>query len=48
MIDELRRLRERCDPKSNQNPRYHRYSLAVTALRWLVNDLERENSRKAR
>lgn len=26
MIDDLRRMRERCEPKSNQNPRYLRYS----------------------
>jgi len=32
MIDELRRIRERCEPKSNQNPRYLRYSNAVSAL----------------
>ncbi len=44
MIDDLRRLREHCEPKSKENPRYHRYSLAVSALRWLVDDLERETS----
>jgi len=32
MIDELRRIRERCEPKSNQNPRYLHYSNAVSAL----------------
>jgi hypothetical protein len=42
MIDELRRMRERCEPKSNQNQRYLRYSNAVTALRWIINDLSRE------
>lgn len=36
MIDELRRMRERCEPKSNQNPRYLRYSNAVSALRWII------------
>ena len=36
MLDELRR---RCEPKSNQNPRYLRYSNAVTALRCIINDL---------
>jgi hypothetical protein len=34
MIDELRRLRSRCEPKSNQNPRYLRYWNAVSALLW--------------
>ena len=31
MIEEIRQIRERtCDPKSNQNPRYHALSSAVT------------------
>ena len=34
MIDELRRLRNSCEPKSNQNPRYLRYTNAVSALLW--------------
>lgn len=42
MIDELRRMRERCEPKSNQNPRYLRYSNAVSALLWIIDDLARE------
>ena len=36
MIDELRRMRDRCEPKSNQNPAYLRYSNAVSALLWLL------------
>ncbi|MDG4793497.1 hypothetical protein [Micromonospora sp. WMMD1082] len=44
MIDELRRMRERCEPKSHQNPRYLRYSNAVSALRWLIDDLARESA----
>ena len=39
MIDEPRRMRERCEPKSNQNPRYLRYSNAVSALLWIIDDL---------
>ncbi len=39
MIEELRRLRDDCEPKSNQKTRYHRYSSAVSALLWLVEDL---------
>ncbi|MBB4755078.1 hypothetical protein [Actinoplanes lobatus] len=42
MIDQLRRMRNECEPKSNQNPRYLRYSHAVTALRWIIDDLARE------
>lgn len=44
MIDELRRMRERCEPKSNQNPRYLRYSNAVSALRWVIEDLAKERA----
>jgi hypothetical protein len=43
IIDELRRMREQCEPKSNQNPRYLRYSNAVSALRWIIDDLAKEN-----
>jgi hypothetical protein len=44
MIDQLRRMREQCAPKSNQNPRYLRYSNAVSALRWIIDDLARERT----
>ncbi|MEU8118694.1 hypothetical protein AB0C21_08280 [Spirillospora sp. NPDC049024] len=44
MIDELRRMREECEPRSNQNPRYLRYSNAVSALRWILDDLAKEMS----
>ena len=43
MIDELRRQREHCQPKTPANTRYHRYSMAVSALRWLVVDLQRRD-----
>lgn len=39
MIDALRRQREHCEPKSNTNPRYLRYSNAVSALKWIIEDL---------
>ncbi|WP_166427739.1 hypothetical protein [Nonomuraea mesophila] len=42
MIDELRRLRDKCEPKNNRNPRYLRYSNAVSALLWLIDDLRSE------
>jgi hypothetical protein len=42
MIDELRRLRNKCELKSNQNPRYLRYSNAVSALLWIIDDLQAE------
>ncbi|MER6590893.1 hypothetical protein ABT214_03300 [Micromonospora purpureochromogenes] len=44
MIEELRRMREQCEPKSNQNPRYLRYSNAVSALRWIIDDLAKERA----
>ncbi len=44
MIDDLRRMRERCEPKSNQNRRYLRSSNAVSALRWIIDDLAKERS----
>ena len=44
MLDELRRMRERCEPKENQNPRYLRYSNAVSALRWIIDDLAKERA----
>jgi hypothetical protein len=42
MVDVLRRQRNDCEPKSNQNPRYLRYSTAVSALLWLIDDLRAE------
>jgi hypothetical protein len=44
MIDELRRMRNGCEPKSNENPRYLRYSNAVSALQWIIDDLEKERA----
>jgi hypothetical protein len=44
MIDELRRMREPCEPKSNENPRYLRYSNAISALRWIIDDLAKEGA----
>jgi hypothetical protein len=45
IIDELRQMREQCEPKSNQNPRYLRYSNAVSALRWIIDDLTKERAK---
>lgn len=38
MIEELRAMRNRCEPKSNANPRYLRFSNAISALKWLTTD----------
>ena len=46
MIDDLRRLRNACEPKSNQNPRYLRYSNAVSNLLWIISDLQAEEAQK--
>jgi hypothetical protein len=47
MVDELRRLRNTCEPKSNQNPRYLRYSNAVSALLWIIDDFRPRKLRHA-
>ena len=44
IIEALRRQREDCEPKSNQNPRYLRYSNAVSALRWIIDDIRGDDS----
>ena len=44
MITALRRQREACEPKANSNPRYLRYSNAISALKWLIDDLHAEES----
>lgn len=41
MIDELRQMRDHCEPKSNSNPTYLRYSNAISALKWLVSSDDR-------
>ena len=45
MIEALRRQRNDCEPKSNANPRYLRYSNAVSALKWLIDDLQIEEAK---
>lgn len=42
MVDALRRQRNDCEPKSNSNARYLRYSNAVSALLWIIHDLRAE------
>jgi hypothetical protein len=46
MINELRRMREGCEPTSNQNPRYLRYSNAISAMWWIINDLGKEQANR--
>ncbi|WBC02837.1 MULTISPECIES: hypothetical protein [unclassified Micromonospora] len=41
-------MRLQCEPKSNQNPRYLRYSAAVSALRWIIDDLAKEATTRRR
>jgi hypothetical protein len=43
MVEALRRQREGCEPKTNQNPRYLRYSNAVSALKRIIDDIRRED-----
>jgi hypothetical protein len=40
IIDELRRQRNSCEPKSSLNLRYLRYSNAASALLWIIGDLQ--------
>jgi hypothetical protein len=42
MVEELRRQRNRCEPKSPQNTRYLKYSTAVSAINWVITDLQTE------
>lgn len=42
MIEDLRRLRKECEPKRQENPRYHAYSSAVSSLKKLVESLRQE------
>ena len=44
MIEDLRHLRNSCEPKSNQNPRYLRYSNAVSNLLWIISYLQAEEA----
>jgi hypothetical protein len=39
MVDELRRQRNSCEPKSNQTARYLHYSNAVSSFNWIIDDL---------
>lgn len=48
MVDELRRQRNSCEPKSNQNARYLRYSTAVSSLNWIIDDLAAEHAGQER
>lgn len=45
MIDRLRSLRDLCEPKNSANLRYHRYSMAVSSLQWVIKDLQAEAAR---
>jgi hypothetical protein len=43
-IEEIRRIRNKCEPKNNQNPRYLRLSNAVSALLRVIEDLQHEDA----
>jgi hypothetical protein len=44
MVDELRRIRNKCEPKANTNPRYLRLSNAVSNINRVIDDLRAEES----
>ena len=48
MVDDLDHLRNGCEPKSNQNPRYLRDSNAVSSLLWIISDLQAEEAQERR
>ncbi|WP_344650068.1 hypothetical protein [Cryptosporangium japonicum] len=46
IADELRAIRNRtCEPKNNQNPRYHRLSMAVSSVEFAADDIDDEAAR---
>jgi hypothetical protein len=45
MVEQLRSLRDQCRPMNTANPRYHHYSMAVSALLWVVSNLQSEAAR---
>jgi hypothetical protein len=44
MVEDLRRVRDTCEPKANTNPRYLRLSNAVSNINWVIDDLRAEES----
>lgn len=36
MIDVLKSMRDKCEPKANTNPVYLHYSGAISNLKWLI------------
>jgi hypothetical protein len=44
MIEELRRMRNDCEPKHQTNQRYHAYSMAVSALNRVIADMQAEDA----
>lgn len=39
IIDDLRRIRETCEPKRNDNPRYHAISAAISQINRAIADM---------
>ena len=44
MVEELRRMRNGCEPKNQHNPRYHAYSMAVSSLNRVIGDIRQEDA----
>lgn len=45
MIEDLRRMRYRlCEPRNRDNPRYHAFSRAISALLKVTDDLRAEDA----
>ena len=44
MVEDLRRIRNKCEPKANTNPRYLHLSNAVSNINRAIDDLRAEDS----
>ena len=42
MVDDLRAMRDKCEPKEAANKRYNSYSRAVSSINWIISDLQAE------
>jgi hypothetical protein len=44
MVDDLRSLRNKCEPKEPGNKRYNSYSRAISSINWVISDLQAEEN----
>jgi hypothetical protein len=47
MIEDIRSIRDRtCEPKTNENPRYHALSMAISGLNKAIGDMRMEAAKE--